>query len=281
MTDQERLDKNVLCDLLMKEGIDGRPDEDAVIRTVSLTELAVELGRKDCLACALAWHETLELKEICGEQAITLDFSRANAIAGNRYGTKWRWEQTTLASEIFYLRRAVSHPKFNRVPDIIRCMILNNLGKRMSVAGRFIEALDYWRRVLEVQPNFGMALCNRAMTLANYGEALEDTGKRILFLYAAHKEVSLALAPTAVYTDVRDKHTREAAKRLKEWIESFVNVVGMDAVHPFTHPDTSATIEETDYRHWCLSNRLYLNPSNDLGGSTASQPSTHWGCHLT
>jgi len=62
-------------------------DEDAVARTCSLTELAVELGRKDCLACALAWHEALEQKGICGQQAILLDISRANAIAGERYGT--------------------------------------------------------------------------------------------------------------------------------------------------------------------------------------------------
>jgi len=115
MTDQERLHKNEFCDLLMKEGIDGRQDADAVARTCSLTDLAVELERKDSLACALAWHEALERRGIRGEQAIVLDLSRANAIAGERYGTKWQWEQATLAREIFYLRRAVctrSSPRF-------------------------------------------------------------------------------------------------------------------------------------------------------------------------
>ena len=87
-----------------------------------------------------------------------------------------------------------------------------------------IEALDYWRRALEVQPNFGMALCNRARVLADYAEALEDTGKRALFLWVAHKEASAALAPTAVYTHPHDERTREAAKRLKEWIESVMDV---------------------------------------------------------
>lgn len=89
LTDQERLHKNALCDLLMKEGIDGRQDEDAVARTCSLTTLAIDLGRKDSLARALAWHEALEQKGISGEQAIILDLSRANAIAGERYGTAW------------------------------------------------------------------------------------------------------------------------------------------------------------------------------------------------
>jgi hypothetical protein len=270
MTHQDDLSKNEICDLLMKEGIEGRSDEDAVHRTASLTELAIELGRKDCLACALAWHAVLEQRGIRGELAIIIDSGWANAIAGNRYGTKWQWEQTTLAQEIFFLRRAVSHPKFNQVPDTVRCMILNNLANRFQVAGRLIESLEYWRRALEVQPNFGMALCNRALFLAHYAEAIEDPGKRALFLLVAHKAASAALAPTAVYTHTRDQHNREAAKRLKEWIESVVDVEGAAALNPLTWSDTSATEEERDYRRWCLANRLYLNPSNDLGRYTVA-----------
>jgi hypothetical protein len=254
----------------MKEGIEGRQDLDAVTRTDTLGELAVELGRKDCLACALAWHELLEQRGIRGELAILLDTSRANAIAGNRYGTKWQWEQTTLAREIFYLRRAVSHPKFNHLPGTVRCMILNNLGNRLCNAGRLIESLEYWRRALEMQPNFGMALCNRALKLVHYAEALEDTGTRVLFLWVAHQEASAALAPTAVYTNPRDGGTREATKRLKDWIESVIDVEAGAALNPLTWPDTSTTKEEHDYRRWCLTNRLYLNPSNDLGPHTVA-----------
>ncbi|VVB65310.1 Uncharacterised protein [uncultured archaeon] len=270
MTDQDRLHKNALCDLLMEEGIEGRQDEDAVTRAASLAELAVELGRKDCLARALAWHDVLEQRGIRDELAIILDGSRANAIAGNRYGTKWQWEQDTLAREIFYLRRAVSYPKFNRVPDTARCMILNNLGNRLRVAGRLIESLEYWRRVLELQPNFGMALYNRALSLAHYADAIEDTGTRVLFLWVAHKEASAALASTAVYTHPRDEGARVAAKRLKEWIESIMDVEAAATLNPLTWPDISATKEEHGYRRWCLTNRLYLNPSTDLGRPTVA-----------
>jgi hypothetical protein len=265
MTDQERLHKNALCDLLMEEGIDGRQDADAVARTCSLTDLAVELGRKDSLACALAWYKALEQKGVCDEEAILLDYSRASAIAGQRYGTEWQWEQPTLARELFYLRRAVSHQKFAQVPDVIRCMCLNNLGNRLSVAGRVIEALDCWRRALEVRPNFGMSLCNRARTIAAYGEALGDTGKQALFLWVAHREASAALAPTALYTDIRDERIREVVKVLKERIESVMDVDAVTALDPLAWQDTFATQEERDYRHWCLVNCLFLNPSNDLG----------------
>jgi LA2681-like HEPN len=270
MTDQERSRKNALCDLLMKEGIDGRQDEDAVARTCSLTELSVELGRKDTLACALTWYEALEQKGIRGEEAILLDYSRANALAGERYGTQWQWEKPTLARELFYLRRAVSHQDFSQIPDVTKCRCLNNLGNRLRVAGRIIEALDCWRLALEVQPNFGMSLCNRAISLANYAEALEDPGARALFWWVAHKEASAALASTAHYTSIRDERTCENTRELKKWIESFVDVAGMAALDPLVYPDTSATEEERDYRHWCLVNCLYLNPSNDLGPYTVA-----------
>ena len=166
MSDKEHLSKTMLCERLMQEGIEGQYEKEAVKRTVLLTDLSVELGREDCLARVVTWYEMLEHKGICDERAIILDFSRANAIAGNRYGTKWQWEQATLAREIFYLRRALGHPKFIQTPASVQCMILNNLGTRLRVAGRIIEALEYWRRALQVQPNFGMALCNRANCLA-------------------------------------------------------------------------------------------------------------------
>jgi hypothetical protein len=44
----------------------------------------------------------------------------ANAIAGKRNGTEWKWEQATLASEICYLRRSVSNPAFATLPDSIK-----------------------------------------------------------------------------------------------------------------------------------------------------------------
>jgi hypothetical protein len=266
----ERLYENALCDLLIKEGIDSGRDENAVARTCALTDLAIKLGRKDGLACALAWYEALEQKGIHGEQAIILDFSRANAIAGGRYGTQWQWEQATLAREIFYLRRAISRPDFAQANDTLRCKCFNNLGSRLRVAGRAIDALDCWRRALEVLPNFGMALCNRARVLAAYAEGLEDAGDKALFWLVAHKEASAALASTAIYTDVQDEATRTTTKALKEWVESVLDVEGISATDPLARQDTAATEEERNYRYWCLMNCLCLNPLNDLGPFTVA-----------
>ena len=96
MTDQELQRHNTQCDLLIAEGIVGRQDEDAIARTCALADLSVKLGRKDGISVVLGWYEILERKGISGEKAIFLDYSRANAIAGERYATDWKWEQPTL-----------------------------------------------------------------------------------------------------------------------------------------------------------------------------------------
>jgi LA2681-like HEPN len=133
------------------------------------------------------------------------------------------------------------------------------------VAGRSIEALDCWRRVLEIQPKFGMSLCNRAKALTEYSAAFEDKNMAALLLWVAHKEASAALTPSAIYTDPQDRGNQETAKRLKLWIESFLDVKGIDAFDPEKQwKETSTTEAERIYRQWCLVNYLYLSPSNDV-----------------
>jgi hypothetical protein len=283
MTNDEHQRKLAAYELLVKEGIDGRQDDDAVLRTCLLTQVAVELGNKVGIAQANAWHEALEKRGISGERAILLDHSRANAIAGQRHGTDWTWDQPTLAHEIFYIRRAISHREFATIEPTTRCMCLNNLGNRLRVAGRAIEALECFRRALIILPNFGMSLCNVARVLAAYSEALECPGDKALFLFVAHREASAALAPSALYTAAHDKLTREMTKALKGWIETVVDVKGISAHEPdpFTSRDDSSNAEERQYHRWCLDNFLFLNPLNDLGPyAVATADTTRLSSHV-
>jgi hypothetical protein len=265
MTDEERLIKNEVCDRLMKEGINGRPDEEGAIRICNLMSLAEELGREDGRTCAVSWFEAIDPRSVSGKLAILLDYTIANAIAGERFGTRWQWEQPTLARELFYLRRAVSRPEFAQIPDVTKCMYLNNLGNRLQVAGRILDALDIWRKALEILPNFGMTLCNRGKALAHYADAVDDGDIRALLLWAAHRDASAAIASTATYTSVRDAGNRKLAAELKDWIESLVDVKGIDSLTPLEQETRRIDPEERDYVLWCVKNCLYLNPINDLG----------------
>jgi hypothetical protein len=274
MGTEKRLDKNELCDRLMKEGIDGRPDEESFFRICALMELSRELGRQDSRTCVLGWFDAMDKRSVGGELAVLLDYSRANAIAGERLGTQWKWEQPTLARELLYLRRAVARPEFTQIHNVTKCMCLNNLGNRLEVAGRCVEALDIWRKVLEISPSFGMSLFNRAKSLAHYADAVDNADIRTLFLWAAHRDASAAIASTAIYTAVRDTESKKAAKELKDWIESFLDIKGIDTFAPLEQETRRIEPEERDYVLWCVKNCLYLNPINDLGPYTLAASDT-------
>ena len=167
-------------------------------------------------------------------------------------------------------------------------MCLNNLGSRLRVAGRAIEALDYGRRALEVRPNFGMALCNRVRVLTSYAEALEDPGKRVLFLFVAHKDVSAAVAPMALYTNQDDEAARANTNMLKEKIESMLDLKGISREDCLNFQDDSATDEERNYRRWCLPrrpgffsviNNYPLFASRSLKAVLRADPSAGRRCH--
>ena len=132
-----------------------------------------------------------------------------------------------------------------------------------------------------IQPNFGMALCNKAKLLTEYAHSVEDPGTATLFLWRAHKDASAALATSAVYTDPGDQRNRELTKGLKEWIESVVDLNGVEAAAPLAGHEIHWEEQERTYREWCLANSLCLNPLNDLGAySIASGDNLDLATHV-
>jgi tetratricopeptide (TPR) repeat protein len=247
-----------ICQSFMKLRPEDQTDDKAIDIAATLAKFGVELQNTDYLDRAISWYEALEKRSIRDERRIFLDYTWANAIAGLRYGTEWQWEQATLSREIYLLRRAISHSQFSRISHIERCQTLNNLGNRLIVAGRTIEALACWRRTLELQPQFGMALGNRARTLWLYASALEDLDHKVLFFWAAHEQATAALAPTAIYTHPSDQKMVQVISELKRKIEEIVDIKRIEKEDLFAWPDTSTTEQERNYRRWCL---LHYQPA--------------------
>jgi tetratricopeptide (TPR) repeat protein len=253
------------CDRLMREGIEGREFPEAFGRATALTHLGVQLSRKDATTLAAKWYEQLEGKAPDAESAILMDYNRANAIAGSRYNTPWAWEQPTLAREICYLRRAAGHPDFSRISKTYQCMILNNLGNRLRVAGRFIEAIECWKQVLVIEPKFGMSLCNLAIRFKDYSEIIEDPGAQTLLSYAAYLKATEAIDSNAIYTHTADDRTKEPVAKLKTELEDALNLPGLREYGPFGRPSEKTDPASIEYEAWCLNNVLYLNALNDIG----------------
>lgn len=63
----------------------------------------------------------------------------------------------------------------------------------MDTIGRFIEAQEYWRQALILEPKFGIGVGNKGCGLETYARVLYDPGHQMLFVKSAHAAVGSAL----------------------------------------------------------------------------------------
>ena len=169
-----------------------------------------------------------------------------------------KWDQIEIEKGITHYRKALLINANHKLKREVACPILTNLGNLFSHIGRFVEAIEYWNQVLSIFPSFPMALGNRGYGLAYYAKALYDNGQAVLFLKYAYNDLNNALKSEPY------PHARKAFEECKNWIELVLKseLEKPDDVNDFSLGDSE---NEISYRRWCLKNRLFLNPLNDLG----------------
>ena len=262
------MDKDESYEALMGQVIEGLPNETAIQLTGRLIDLAGDLERPAGTSRALEWCDSLEQRDLSDSAAALLAYFRANAWANRQREkrrdrtTAWTWEQPELQEQVLSLRRAVNAPGFQELESVRRCQILTNLANQLDTVGRFVEALEHWDRALAIDPHFGMALGNRGYGLEQYARALYDPGHRALFLFYAHQALSEALSQRARY-DAAYGDAKRFFSSGKARIERIVDIAQVSR-HLHSH-SLGESAEEQKYRCWCFSNRLFLNPLNDLG----------------
>jgi len=206
----------------------------------------------------------LEATKLPEEHAALLEYLRANAwsvLQRCETANVWDWEHPALGKQIFHLRKCICHAGFPKLEVLRRCQVFTNLGNCMDTVGRFIEAQEYWGQALILEPQFGMAIGNRGSGLENYARALYDPGHQMLFVKFAHTAVKRALGKDVLYDGVYPQ-ARVHFESVKNRIEGLVPNLGKINLHDHSMGRSEA---ERSYRAWCLENRLFLNPLNDLG----------------
>jgi len=241
------------------------PLEEALARLGVLIDSSLDNKNPEYLRRAIAVCEELSRRDLSPNQAILLDYLSANAWSNLRVlsridqNTTWEWQQEEFEKEILYLRRALSSSAFGSLSRIRRCQILTNLANALNSVGRFVEATQYWDRALEINSTFGMARGNRGYGLTFYARCLYDDGHRILFLKHAHRSLKAALESKTLHQDAR-----RAFEQVLREIEAVVPEKHLDTEDPCDTFSLGETNEEIAYRKWCLAQRLFLNPLNDL-----------------
>lgn len=231
-----------------------------------LVDLAFDLRQLAGLAQAIDLSKQLDPRELSDGETSTLHYCLANAwhdlrvLSTTQEGLIWGLHQEEVEKELFHLRLALRESRESTLPVEARCQILTNLANLFDEIGRCVEAIEYWDRALVLAPSFAMARGNRGIGLSYYGRSLYDPGHQGLFLRHAHRDLADALAFPAMLHE-------GAQASFEKHLGTLEHVLGDAAGQEFDMDffPLGTSEEETAYRRWCLENRLFVNPLNDLG----------------
>ena len=205
-----------------------------------------------------------------GEDRLLLQYYQSNAYAAivsfkyNDRDYTWSWEQPEGIRNILLLRQAINEPAFGAINVSRAFQIRTNLANRLSNFGRYIAANEQYLAVLETFPTFAKALANRASVLSHYARALYDEGHAIILVKKARALYEAALSDDAFWeSGDRADISLDLIEEVKQ-IEFVLNNFDLDDDFDPSTFTLGSTSEERSYRLWCLEERLFLNPLNDV-----------------
>jgi tetratricopeptide (TPR) repeat protein len=244
-------------------------DADEALQLVGqLVDISDVLRKREGLQRATEWLGELLERDLLPEQRALAYYFLGNAQADMRRvrmvdeGKETGWSFEGYEADITAFRQALrATGEAATFPTYRRCQILTNLGNLFNHIGRFAEALEYYDMAVAAQPDFPMAVGNKGYALFHYGASLYDQGQFALFWWYAHRllgrAVELGIEPAARLGFERlrlEIRTRSKPGFLEDDRPVELNAASLG--------DSQA---EQEYRQWCLENRLFLNPLNDLG----------------
>jgi hypothetical protein len=247
-------------------------DEEAFDHIGLLIDLSADAGFARGAQRALYLLDELEQRALIPAHCALLNYFRANAwslkghLAGHR--RSWAWEQPETLQEILALSRAASHEGFIALDKVRQCQILTNRANLLNGVGRFIDALEGWDHALRILPQFAMANGNRAAGLKYYSGTLHDPGHQAYFLLAAHDAAVVATSKKALIDAEYPPSVAAGFQALASDISAHSPIDAIRASQDLDSFSLGRSKKEQSYRRWCLNERLFLNPLNDLGPHT-------------
>jgi len=236
------------------------------------------LDARDAVSCEIAISlvdQLLTAKITSSDKALLYYFlsnawNAKNVSSPEHKLTIWDWKQEPLEEQLFALRKACQESGFDKLHNINKAQIFTNLANLLNHLRRFPESIEYYDKALAILPSFGMAIGNKARALFDYSRALYDKGHQVILLSQAIELLEVALQHPKLLEPDAERNFREFLSELKPFIKNPEKC--LQTLHRADSIGDSP--EEIAYRKWCLENRLFLNPLNDLGAHaiTAHDP---------
>lgn len=134
---------------------------------------------------------------------------------------------------------------------------LTNYANDLHQCGRFIKSINQLK--FGVEKNFSMAVGNMACKLITYAMFDYDNGHCEILCNEAYHLLLKAIDDTTLQ--------EHAAEYFRLEIERLENVISVEFLKNKYQPKEFSlgdTLEEQNYRKWCLKNTLFLNTLNDI-----------------
>lgn len=228
-------------------------------------EMSFERGSKR----AIFLLEQLSERDLTDADQALIEYFKANAWATrariSSTGRSWSWEAPELQEQMLALSRASNHLGFASLDKVRQCQILTNHANLLNAVGRSIDAIAVWDEALKIIPGFAMALGNRGAGLRHYAGLVDDDWTSATLALHAFDSLRSAAAKDAVYEFVDPRATVERFSSLATEIAGAVDIDAVREMQDLEHGNYGRSKAERVYRVWCLQNRLFLSPLNELG----------------
>jgi len=266
------LSEERLGELLHIDGLDELTTHDALNLLGMLVNDADDTQCVEKTERALNWCEQLSSRELSGKESVRFHYNWANAWAARRHilmddssGSSWEWNHPELGQELFHLRMAIRATDFDSSENYQKCQIYVNTANALDTLGRPVQALEYWNQALQIIPNYGMALGNLGYGLMSYARQLYDGGHATVLMKFAYDGFISAISPDAYYEGTGYEAAKAGMKVEANNIAKHIDLAMVDSTLGLHDHSLGETKEEQEYRNWCLTQGLFLNPLNDLG----------------
>lgn len=269
MSQSQPLETHGLAELMAVEPA-GLSDDEGMKLAAHLIDLGSDAGDEAALARAEAVLDGLTERGTLKPRAASRShYFRANLWSSRRKqrggAMSWAWRSTDADHEILELRRAIAHPGFAELHVLERAQLLTNLGNALNHIGRFVEAIEAWDRALACEPRLAMANGNRGLGLGHYASALYDPGHNAVLALAARDALGRACAPDALLDSAGLDAALAMFARAKASLDAHFGDADVSSADDLDSYSLGRGKHERAYRRWCLNNRLFLNPLNDVG----------------
>ncbi|EJS13421.1 hypothetical protein IKS_03500 [Bacillus cereus VDM062] len=162
---------------------------------------------------------------------------------------------------IYCLRKSLAlSENLEEVETEFKVMILTNLANEISHVGRFVEAIDMWDNTEKILGRpFPMAIGNMGLGITTYSKYYYNLEEKHFLDREAFYRLQYAVEQKAYL------HSESAYAIFKEYKDYIQENYSEEFLNNREHYEMNDyDNEEKEYRLWCLKNKLFLDPFNDV-----------------